>query len=271
MNRILTGVLVVFLLIGWKVKSDLYPPVVNKSFSRGEVLEYRASFGIFTVGHGVTQVGDKITMINGRPCYKIDAFGTTSGLVAWVNKVDDLWGAFVDTAALVTHVSYRKIREGHYRKDELVTYDHENLKAEVKVINKQTGAYDPAKYYNTPDHVRDIMGGFAYLRVYDFNKTRIGDTITIGGFFEDSAYKIRIIYSGKEKVRTKLGKIMCHKLVPIVPDNKIFDGENSITTWLSADDNQILVKVQAKMFIGTTGLELEQFRGLRNQLRIVEK
>jgi hypothetical protein len=77
------------------------------------------------------------------------------------------------------------------------------------------------------------------------------------------------MYKGKDIVHTKVGKIPCHKLVPIMPDNKMFDGENSITCWLSNDANKIPVKIQAKMFIGHTGLELEGFRGLRNQLKIV--
>ena len=271
MKGALSWILLIALFIGFAVeKKNLYPPINNRSFSKGEVLEYRASFGFFTVGHGVTQVGKQIFTINSRPCYKIDAFGSTSGWVSWIRKVDDLWGAYVDTAALVTHISYRKLKEGDFRKDEFITYDHENSKAEVKVRNKQTGVYDLPKYYATPEHVRDIMGGFAYLRVFDFTEVKKGDTIAIGGFFEDSAYKIKIIYSGKENINTKVGTILCHKLVPIVPDNNIFDGENSITTWLSADENQILIKTQARMFIGSAGLELEQFRGLRNQLKIVE-
>jgi hypothetical protein len=54
-----------------------------------------------------------------------------------------------------------------------------------------------------------------------------------------------------------------------MPDNKIFDGENSITCWMSDDGNQIPVKVQAKMFIGSTGVELISFKGLRNQLKVL--
>jgi hypothetical protein len=41
-----------------------------------------------------------------------------------------------------------------------------------------------------------------------------------------------------------------------MPDNKLFDGENSITCWISDDGNHIPVKIQAKMFIGSTGIEL---------------
>ena len=251
-------------------RQKLYPVVRNTSFGKGEVIEYRVNFGIFTVGHATTKVEKKIFTVNSRPCYKIEAFGRTSGLVAWLNKVDDQWGAYVDTAALVTHVSYRKIREGHFRKDELVTFDHINKKAEVKLRNRKTGVYDDIKYFPVKENVRDIVAGFTYLRVIDYTKYKKGDTLAISGFFEDNSYLLKIIYDGKEKVSTDLGKIICRRLIPIIPDNKLFDGENSITVWVSDDENQVPVKIQASMFIGSTGLELEEFRGLRNQLKIVQ-
>jgi len=208
--------------------------------------------------------------MNSRPCYKIDVFGSTSGLAKWVSKVNDQWGAYVDTAALVTHVSYRKLEEGpSFRRDEIVTFDHDSNKAEVKVKNKETGIYDNVKYYKVEDNIRDIVAGFMYLRVIDFNKYKKGDTLVISGFLEDTSYRLKIIYGGKEKISTKVGKILCHRLIPIVPDNKLFEGENSVTAWISADGNKIPIKIKAKMFIGSTGVELESFRGLRNQLKII--
>jgi len=242
----------------------------NTSFGKGEVLEYRVNFGFFTVGKASTVIEKKIFTMNSRPCYKVDAYGETLGFVSWITKVNDQWGAYIDTAALVTHVSYRKIREGNYRKDEIITYDHDKLQAEVKVMNKETGTYGEPKYYQTPDNVRDMVAGFMYLRVIDFDKYRKGDTLAISGFFEDTPYNMKIIYAGKDNVSTKIGKIPCHKLVPVMPDNKLFDGENSITCWISNDGNKIPIKIQAKMFIGSTGIELVGFKGLRNQLKIVQ-
>jgi Protein of unknown function (DUF3108) len=269
MKRTFFAVFLVVIFSGFQDgQRELYPPIFNGSFDLGEVLTYRVSFGIFTVGKAITKVDPKILMINGRPCYKIDGFGSTENWVSWLAPVDDQWGAYVDTAALLTHVSYRKIKENHYRKDEFITFDHENRKAEVKVKNKQTGVFDPPKFYDTPEHVRDLVGGFAYLRVIDFNKYKKKDTIYIGGFFEDKAYMLKILYDGKERVKTKWGKIRCHRLIPVVPDNKLFDGANSITTWISDDKNQIPIKIQAKMFIGSTGLELDAFSGLRNSIKI---
>jgi hypothetical protein len=243
----------------------------NTSFGTGEVLNYRVNFGFFTVGKASTVVERKIYTMNDRPCYKVDAYGETLGFVSWISKVNDQWGAYIDTSAIVTHVSYRKIKEGNYRKDEIVTFDHDKLQAEVKVKDQKTGVYKAPKYFATPEHVRDLVGGFLYLRVIDFTKYKKGDTLSVDGFFEDSKYNLKIIYSGKEKVDTKIGKIPCHKLIPIMPDNKLFDGENSITCWISDDGNRIPVKISAKMFIGSTGIELVGFSGLRNQLQVLPR
>jgi hypothetical protein len=49
-----------------------------------------------------------------------------------------------------------------------------------------------------------------------------------------------------------------------MPPNKLFDGENSITIWFSDDKNFIPLKVSANMFIGSAGVELTAFQGLRN-------
>lgn len=249
-------------------KQKVFPIIKNESFSKGEQLDYKVSFLGLTVGKAITKVDSKSYNINSRPCFKIDAFGETTG-ISWLYRVKDNWGAYIDTAAMVTHVSYRKIRENDYRKDELVNFDHTERKARVKVLNKETGLYESVNDYDIPDNATDLVGGFIQMRFFDFKKIKVGDTVAISGFFEDTSYKLKIMYKGKETVSTRMGKIPCHLMVPIMPDNKLFNGENSISVWISDDGNKIPVKIQAKMFIGHTGLELTSFRGLRNPVKIV--
>lgn len=265
----LIGAAAILFAFSYREKQSTFPVIKNLSFHQGEVLDYRVNFGIFTVGKATTRIENKIFNINSRPTYKVDALGETSGLVSWITKVNDIWGAYIDTSALVTHVSYRKIREGRYKKDELITFDHQNQKAEVKVMDQTSGMYTEVKQYDTPKNVRDLVGGFLFLRVLEYEKHKKGDTLTISGFFEDTSYNLKILYEGKETIKTSFGNVPCHKLIPIMPDNKLFDGENSITCWISDDKNKVPVKIQAKMFIGSTGIELISFSGLRNQFRII--
>jgi len=245
------------------------PITKNTSFGKGEQLDYRVSFGFFNVGKAITKIDQRIYTINSKPCYKIDAWGETSDWISWVTRVKDNWGAYLDTTTLNSQVAYRKIREGRYKKDEITNYDHNENKAEVKVLNHETGVYEKTETYSIPKNAKDLVAGFMLLRVIDFSKVHLNDTLVINGFYEDTAYNLRVMYKGKETVHVKVGKVPCYKLVPIMPDNKLFDGDNSITVWISEDGNKIPVKIQAKMFIGHTGLELVSFRGLRNQIKIV--
>ncbi len=271
MKRVIIAIIISGVFFSFQEEKSIdYPVLVNKSFSTGEEIEFHAYFGMFgKVATAITKIDKKIHMINGRACYKIDAFGNTDGVASWFAKVKDQWGAYVDTAGLVTHVSYRKIQENKFKRDELVNFDHSSLKAEVKTLDFNTGIYGDTKYYPVPAHVRDLIAGFMYLRVFNFNKYKKGDTISVAGFHEDKAYNLKIIYGGKEVIKSHMGKMLCHKIIPIVPDNKLFDGANSISAWFSADKNQIPIFIKSNMFIGAINVEVASTRGLRNQLKII--
>src|SRR5690606_31727260 len=94
------------------------------------------------------------------------------------------------------------------------------------------------------------------------------DTVVVSGFLEDEFYSMKIVYQGKETIKTKVGKIRTLVFKPLMPKNKVFDGENSITAYFSDDKNRIPVKVDAQMFIGSAGVELTSYTGLRNPLAL---
>lgn len=251
-------------------ENELYPQIKNESFRRGEVIEFKMTYGLFTVGKGVAQIHPNYYKMNDRYCFKVDVSGRTVGMVDWVADVDDKWGAYIDTAALVPHQFYRKIREGRYKRDEWTNFDHKNRKIEVQVLNNKTGKLKEPKYYEAPIHVRDMIGGFLFLRIMDFSRLKVNDTVAVTGFFEDQFYKLKIVYKGKETIKVKAGKIRTLVFKPVMPKNKLFDGENSITAYFSDDKNRIPVKIDAQMFIGSAGVELTDYSGLRNPLNLAK-
>ncbi len=269
MRHALFGLTIILIFSGFLIGQKKETPITrNFSYGVGEELEYRVHFGMFTVGKAITRVDKNFHTVNSRTCYKVDAYGETSDWISWVAKVDDNWGAFIDTSTLLTHVGYRKLREGKYTRDEQVIFDHTNQKVEVKVKNRDTGALE-SKMFDVPVNAKDLVAGFLFLRIIDFKKIAIGDTINISGFLEDASYNLNIIYTGREVLDTRIGKIPCLRLRPVMPKNSMFDGENSVLCWISDDLNRLPVKLQAKMFIGNTGLELIRFRGLRNPLKVI--
>lgn len=251
-------------------KLMIYPTVKNDSFKRGELIEFKMNYGIFTVGRGAARIDADYHTMNSRPCFKVEVSGKTVGMVDWVADINDRWGAYIDTSALVPHQFYRQIREGRYKKDEWTYFDHANKKIEVKTMNNKTGKLKPSKFYDSPQYVRDMIGGFLYLRVMDFSKLKVNDTVTITGFFEDEFYKLKIIYKGKENVKLKVGKVRALLFQPLMPKNKMFDGENSIKAYFSDDKNRIPLKIDAEMFVGSAGVELTRYSGLKHPLALVK-
>jgi hypothetical protein len=270
MEKVLIFLLLAFTLCSFQSENGTeYSMVRNESFSRGELIEFKMTYGFFTVGKGSARIHPDYHKLNDRYCFKVDVVGKTVGMVDWVADVDDKWGAYIDTAALVPHQFYRRIREGRYKKDEWTNFDHKNKKIEVKSIGKDGKMKDP-KYYDAPPHVRDMVAGFLYLRVMDFTKLKINDTVSVSGFFEDEFYKFNIIYRGKDVVRLKVGKVRALVFTPVMPKNKVFEGEDSITAYFSDDKNRIPLKIDARMFIGTAGVELTSYSGLKNPLNFVK-
>ena len=89
---------------------------VNRNFKKGELLEYKATYGFFTVGKGSWEIQNSNIEIHGRPNYQVDVHGKTSGFVGFVAPVKDHWKSYIDTATLVTHLALRNLVEGRYKK-----------------------------------------------------------------------------------------------------------------------------------------------------------
>jgi hypothetical protein len=59
------------------------------------------------------------------------------------------------------------------------------------------------------------------------------------------------------------------KLVPKMPTNKIFRGEDAIKIYLSDDRNKIPVLFQAELFVGAIKVDMYKYDGLKSKLNIV--
>jgi hypothetical protein len=221
----------------------------------GEKLYYTAQWGFLSIGSASTIVDNKLYKIGSTICYKIDVQGRTNGL-AKLFYVRDKWTAYVDSSNIQTHKSSRNIREGRYALDEMVDFDHENKKATVKVFDKTKKQFQLKKIYDTPENIRDIVGGFMVVRMIELHKLKKGSVFTINGFYEDEGYKIDIEYHGFETIKVNNKYVKCHKMKPIVPKNSVFDGRNSIEVWLSNDEKQNIVRIKAKMFVGSVIVDL---------------
>jgi hypothetical protein len=236
-------------------------PVINNTpFGKGEVMEYRAHYGFLNAAVAKMIIDDSVFQVNGRPCYKIDIFGESVGMFDLMLRIRDNWGSYLDTAKVVPQRFWRKIREGKYRKFEIVDFDqNENYATVVKYDYKKKKWRDKT-YYDIPLQCQDMVSGYYYLRTLDFSRLRKRDIIVLNGFFDDETYNFEIRYLGKENLKTDIGEFRTHVFAPIMPKNSLFKGEDSIQFWLSDDENKIPLKIRANMFVGAVEIDITSYQ-----------
>ncbi len=237
---------------------ESFEPITNHSFSKGEVLEYRVHYGFLNAGEGIVEVSPNIFKVNNRPCYKINVSGKSVGPFDLMLRIRDTWRTYVDTSTMNPQRFYVNIQEGRYRKEENVYFNYDTKKIRSEEVNHET------KEFDLPRNVQDLISGYYYLRNVNFDRLANGDLILVKAFFDDGFYDFKVRYRGRGEANTKWGKVRCIKLTPVMPDNKLFNGENSIRVWITDDKNRIPVKVEADMFVGAVELDLKRFKNLRH-------
>lgn len=233
-------------------------PEKKKYFGAGERVEYRIHYGIINAAEARVDIAKNLSVINGKPCYRINVFGRTTGAFDVFTKVRDTWRSFVDTTNLEPQQFYRNIRENNYRKEETTYFDRKAHKATSKTK-------DTTRVYSVPYNVHDIISGYYYLRTVDFNYRTEGDIIEVPVFLSDETIRMKVKYAGREVVKTKYGRIKVFKLHPLMPNNKLFKGENSIRIWVSDDENKVPIKIEVDLFIGALAMDIKHYAGLQTE------
>lgn len=260
----------IFSAFGQYMNNGNYRPITNNSFRKGEHLEYKLHVGLLTAGEATLSILPDIERRNGRPCYRIDVYGKTTGFADFLYSVKDNWGTYYDTASLVPHQFYRNIQEGRYRKYEIVDFDHLNEKAKVTTLDKQTFQPKDVKTFDIPSNIQDMVSGYYFLRTLDFSTIQPNDTIQVRAFFDKELFDMKIRFVRREVIKTKLGKVRALAFAPVMPENSIFDGEDSILLWMSDDANKIPLKVKARMFlVGSVDVEITSAQNIKSKLAIV--
>lgn len=262
-------ILPIFLLL-LSFKQDALPIYQNDAFLRGEYLEFKASFGFFPVGKGTWKIHENTVEVRDRPTYQVDVRGWTTGFVGFVAPVNDHWKSYVDTSSFLTHIAQRNLVEGNYKKIDITEFKHTDSLIRVKDYDFEARTFKKAEEYNTNKLTRGMISGFLYMRTLNFDNIHIGDTVKFDAFLDDTFYDFQVICYKRELVETKAGTFKSVVFRPVMPDNSVFEGEDSILAWISDDENKIPLKVEAEMFIGHAGVELSSFEGLRHKPAIID-
>ena len=239
--------------------------VPQHSFGRGEVISYKVHYGLLNAADATVETGGSLERINNRPCYKATVSGRTTGSFDFFLRIRDQWRAYIDTTSILPLRAQRDIAEKGYRKKEVIDFDHEHDVAEV--FDVRDNKRSTVKIAN---NCLELVSGFYYLRTLNFERMRVGETVRMPGYFDGDNFMLEVVFKGRQTVETKAGTIRTFKLVPKMPNNKLFRGENAISVYFSDDRNKIPVLFQAEMFVGSIKVDMCGYQGLKGTLNKVD-
>ncbi len=235
----------------------------HRAFDTGEWFKFRIHYGMFTASYATLEVKDDI--LNNMPVHHVVGIGKSSGLLNIFFKVEDYYETYIDKAIVKPYRFVRKINEGGHTKDIVVDFNHQNNTA--LVFDKKR---DTKKSYPTVANFQDMVSSFYYLRnSIDIDNLKAGEEHVINMFFDNENYPFKLKFLGREVIKTKMGKIACLKFRPYVQADRVFKEEESMTVWISDDDNRMPVKIKADILVGSIQADLDAFKGLKHPFKVV--
>ncbi len=231
---------------------DYYEVLKEKPYKPGEKLTYSVKFG--PIVGGTASMVLKQVRYKDRFVFHSVAEGKTVGIAEKLYSVKDVFESYFDIHTGLPHRLIRDVKEGNYKKREEAYFDWKSMTAYSLRLDTTI---------RIPDNILDMVSLLYFIRSLNYEKLKPGDVIKTITYFDDEIYPFDIRYKGKEDVKTKYGKIRCHRFDPVVEPGRMFDSEDDMQIWLSADQNVIPIKVRFDLLVGSLRMELDQFANLK--------
>ncbi|MFC2113650.1 DUF3108 domain-containing protein [Bacteroidota bacterium] len=250
--KLLILYVLIFNFTGMCLAQNLPGPGMEKNnFMPGEKMVFQVYYGPLNAGRVDTYL--KLDTIRGKNAYYAEAVARTTGLADKLYKIRDMYAGYFDPESLLPIKSIRDIREGNYRKFNIVEYHHDSLKA----VSSESGDHE------IPGNIRDMVSVFYYVRTINFDTMKYDDIIDINTFFDDELFPFNMRFRGRETIRTRGGTFRCIKLVPFVEPGRIFKKEDDMILWFSDDGNCAPVRGRFDLIVGSVKCDLIEWEGFK--------
>ena len=245
------NIIVLFILL---FHFNAYAQQYDIPFKTGEKLEYKIHYGPIAAGVATFEVK---TFQNQ---FKFIATGKSTGVFSLFFKVKDRYESIVDKNSLHPNQFYRDVKEGDYEKIENVFFNYKLRQAET---TRDT--------IPLPENTQDLLSIFYYLRAQDFDTLKVTDSIAVQVYLDDNFMNSQLYYLGNDTIKTKFGWIAATKWAPELQIGRIFEEDNGMKLWITDDKNQIPLKIQAKILVGSIEMDLIKYSGLKKSLKFTKK
>mgnify|MGYP003611560194 FL=1 len=251
-----------FILIIFILTTLSFDTQKEDAFDTGEYFKFRIHYGIINAGYATLEVKD--ATINNKKVFHAVGKGYTTGMSKFFFKVEDLYESYFDKQTGEPYRYIRKIDEGGYTKNQEGFFNPSENRILVKDYKRKT-----EKTIVLTDNVQDIISSFYYLRNHpSIDKLKPGEAITIDMFFDDEITKFKLKYVGRQDITTKFGTVSTMIFKPLVQTGRVFKEKESVTLWITDDNNKVPIRIKAELAVGSLKADLDEYKGLKNPFKV---
>jgi hypothetical protein len=239
-------------------KIEIEPP--QKKFQVGERFTYKAEWLGMDVGIACITVRE-VTQMNGRQVYHIYATAETTPIISKLYKVEDEISTYLDVEKLYPVRFEKKQREGGYRSDEYIDFNHE----------KGTAFYfsrlnNSKKEYPIPKKVQDPLSCMYYFRLQDID---VGKSMFANVNADEKNYLLeaKTLKKGIVKIQG-VGEWEAFMVEPLPWFQGKVKRKAKATMWFSADEKRVplLMITSGIPLVGTVTITLQKIDFLGNEI-----
>jgi hypothetical protein len=235
----------------------------QSAYQDGEWLSFKIKYGWFNTSKASLEI-DK-TRLDGKEVFHIVGVGKSVGLLDFFFKVRDRYETFVTSDEGLPLKFIRDINEGGYKKHKELFFNHE-----TQIVRVLDFKHDTNNSFEFEPRTQDMLSALYKLRnTIDVQTVKKGQEFNINMFFDDENYDFKTKVLGFETIETKFGKVRCIKIRPYVMADRVFEESESLTFWVSADQNKIPIKIEAELAVGSLTAELDAYKGLKHSFKIL--
>ena len=235
------------------------------AFQDGEWFRFRISYsGWWKAGEATLSVTNET--LKGKPVYHVKGKGVTTGMTKLFFGVEDYYETYIDKNTTLPYRFIRKIDEGGHTKDKIIDF---NQQSNVATVNDKK--HNEVKTFQTEPNIHDMVSAFYYLRnSIDSENLKDGDETVINMFFDQENFKFKLKFLGREEVKTKFGKVKALIFRPYVQAGRVFKEKESLTVWISDDQNKIPLQIKADLAVGSLKADIDAYKGLKHPFYIIQ-
>jgi len=209
-----------------------------------EQLTYDVSWGMLAVGQSTLGVKEVVSF-NGVPAYHVVSEAKSNAFCDTFYKVRDINESWMDARTLTSLGYSKKLREGHFFRDEWVLYD----KPAGRFLSKKTDRDGNFAWSagTIPVQVQDILSSLYYVRARDLAP----GTEVVVDVNTKRTWPLVIRVLRRETVKVPAGKSAAVLVQPEMRREGIFVQKGRrLRLWLSDDAVHRPLKMEVEVFFG---------------------